>query len=505
MPAAGDTSVTRVRSAVKAHLLDGGTVVFRSGVEIGRGRLAGAGLYWPLLSDAPSSRTVVPLDRVVGLETFDSRVLGAPTFVASLAATAGVTIATAGLLVAIFGSCPTVYADTGAGPVLEAEGFSYAIAPLLEQRDHDALRLRPAADGTLRLELRNEALETHHLNQVALTAVRHAAGTRVVPDQGGRPVVVGASRPLARATDRAGRDVRAPLAAADGRLFATDPRTADAARVGDLDDWLDVAADDLPPGDSVAVVLRLRNSLLNTVLLYEGMLGGRDAADWLAGDVQRIAGAVDLARWYARTMGLRATVEGAPPPDPGGVVPAHARLGDVAPIAFRDVAVVLPRPTRDARSVRVRLRFVADNWRIDHAVIAGAVARPTVAALPVARVVVPTPARGGGPTLDTAAVGALAEADDRYLQTLPGQRMTLEFDDPAAAVRGQNGDSVRTSYLIAWQGWYSEWIRGRWLAEPKRTTPFVPGDSAVLAALQRWRAQQPEMERAFYASRLPVR
>jgi hypothetical protein len=83
--------------------------------------------------------------------------------------------------------------------------------------------------------------------------------------------------------------------------------------------------------------------------------------------------------------------------------------------------------------------------------------------------------------------------------------MTLEFDDPAAAVRGQNGDSVRTSYLIAWQGWYSEWIRGRWLAEPKRTTPFVPGDSAVLAALQRWRAQQPEMERAFYASRLPVR
>jgi hypothetical protein len=282
-PSAGDSSVTVVRSPVKAHLADGGTVVFPSGASVGRGQITGSGQAYPLLGGTPVPRGAVPLDSVVGLETFVGKLLAAPTVVVSLAATAVGALATAGLAVAIFGSCPTVYADTGTGPVLEAEGFSYAIAPLLEHRDVDRVRVRPLGDGTIRLELRNEALETHHINHLALTAVRHAAGARVVPDQSGRPVALAAVRPLAEATDRAGRDVRSALADADGRLFATDPRTATAARIGDLDDWIDVAADDLPPGDSVAVVLRLRNSLLNTVLLYEGMLGGRDAADWLAG------------------------------------------------------------------------------------------------------------------------------------------------------------------------------------------------------------------------------
>ena len=501
-PAAGDTTVTQVRTPLRAHLVDGGTVVFRHGALVGRGVLAGDGVAYGLLGRTSSARGAVPLDSVAAIETFEGKVLGAPTVLVSTAATALGAVAAAGLAVAIFGSCPTVYADTGAGPVLEAEGFSYAIAPLFEQRDLDPLRVRPGADGVVRLELRNEALETHRINQIALTAVRHAAGTRVVPDQGGRPVIVGDERPAAAATDRAGRDVRAALAAAEGTLFASDARTVAAAREGDLDDWIDVTAADLPPGDSVAVVLRLRNSLLNTVLLYEGILGGRDAADWMTTGLQHIGGAVDVARWYGRTMGLRATVHGAP----AGAAPA--RLGDVGPIAFRDVALVVPRPARDARTVRVRLRFVADNWRIDQARVAGVVARPTeVTELPVARVVVPTPADGGGPRPDTAAVTALAEPDDRYLETRPGQRMTLEFDParPDVSRRVATGGDTTTTYLIVWQGWYNEWIRGSWLARPTRTTPFVPGDAAVLAALHRWRARQGELEPAFYASRLPVR
>jgi len=149
--------------------------------------------------------------------------------------------------------------------------------------------------------------------------------------------------------------------------------------------------------------------------------------------------------------------------------------------------------------VRVRLRFVADDWRIDRAVIAGHVARPTQTTVHLTRVVVPNPARGGPPVADSAALRALADADDRYLQTQPGQRMTLEF-----AARRPTADST-TSYLIAWQGWYREWIRGSWLADPTRTTPWIPGDSAVSTALTRWRSKRDGLERAFYSSRIPVR
>jgi hypothetical protein len=128
------------------------------------------------------------------------------------------------------------------------------------------------------------------------------------------------------------------------------------------------------------------------------------------------------------------------------------------------------------------------------------VTRPSTSTIPVARVVVPTPAAGGGPVLDTAAVAAVADADDRYLETRPGQRMTLVFDAAPPAL----ADSA-TTYLIAWQGWYSEWIRGAWLAKPARDTPFIPGDSAVVAAIGRWRARQATFEAQFYATKIPVR
>lgn len=487
-----------IKSPLRAHLADGTTVVYSQGARIAGGQIVGSGLAYALLDDAHSTvRERVPLDSVIGVETYEGKVLMAQSVTISLAASAITGVGTVALLKAIFGSCPTVYADTGAGAVLQAEGFSYAIAPLLEHRDVDPLTVHADAGGSIRLELRNEALETHFINHIELLAVHHVKDAVVIPDQAGKLVMVGQGNALVAARDREGRDVRADLAKADSQLFATAPATVNAAHAGDLDDWLDLEADDLPAGDSVAVVLRLRNSLLNTVLLYDGILGGTDAADWMTGGLQNIGTALDVSRWYTRTMGMHVTVDGLPLPSP--TAREHARLSDVGPIAFRDVAIVLPRARHDAKHVRVRLRFVADDWRIDRAFISGRVARPAPATLRLARVVVPNPARGGPAVADSAALHALVDADDRYLQTQPGQRMTLEFK-----ARPTVADST-TTYLIAWQGWYREWIRGSWLADPARTTAWIPGDSAVSTALTRWRTKRDGLERAFYSSRIPVR
>lgn len=498
-PPAGTALVT-VSTPLKAHLLDGSTVVFRHGGTIGHNAIDGSGEHFDFMKSAASgaaAQMAVPFDSIVGLETFEGKQLVAQSLVVSGALTA-LTGAAVGLLaVAIFGSCPTVYADTGSGMTLEAEGFSYAIAPLLEQRDLDPLRARPDRDGIIRLELRNEALETHYINNIELRAVSHRAGSRAIPDQSGHLVVVDGFHPLVSARDRIGRDVRPILAAPDGNLFASASGTIDHAREGDLDDWIDIEAHDLEPGDSVAVVLRLRNSLLNTVLLYDGILGGHDAPEWLETGLQRISTAIDLSKWYMHTMGMRASVEGIEPSSFD--TPWNARLGDVGPIAFRDVAMVLPRPTRNATSIRVRLRFVADDWRIDHAIVASDVSRPVPTTIPLEHVFIHTDSTARAID-DTAAVSALRDADGRYLQTLPGQRMSLEFKPPKLDAPG-----TTTTFLIAWQGWYREWIRGRWLAEPSRTSPWTPGDAAVLTALRQWRSKQNELERAFYSTRVPVR
>jgi hypothetical protein len=495
-----DAKPVDVATPVKVHLVDGTTIVFRHGARIGTTRVEGDGEAFGVnqtgTSTAIAQRAAVPFDSIVGVETFQPKLLAGQTVAVSVAATAVTAVGTVALLKAIFGSCPTVYADTGASASLQAEGFSYAIAPLLEQRDLDPLTVAPDRDGTIRLELRNEALETHYINNLELVAVSHRDGALALPDQSNRVVVVDDVRPLHSARDRAGRDVLPELSAADGRLFASASSTVRAAHIGDLDDWIDLDADDLAPGDSLAVVLRLRNSLLNTVLLYDGMLGGRDAPEWLDAGLERISTAVDLSRWYARTMGMRATVAGVAPRS--DAEPWTSRMGDAGPLAFRDVAIVLPRPAPNARRVHVRLSFVADNWRIDRAMIASRIERPTHTTLPLARVLVH--AARNDTHDDTAAVAALREPDGRYLETLPGQRMRLEFQAPHRDAPGE-----RTTYLIAWQGWYSEWVRGAWLASPSRTDAWQPGDAAMLTALQRWQSRQPELERAFYATRIPVR
>ena len=492
--------VDSIKTSIKVHLIDGTTVNFPSGAQVSRTRIFGSGMSFPLLSDAGVMRSEVPMDSVVGVEVFGSRTLGAKTAIVSLSATALGAIAFVGLMVAIFGSCPTLYANVAGAAVLEAEGFSYAIAPLMEHRDVDALRLRPDAEGVIRLELRNEALETHFINHVELLSVRHAAGERVVPDQAGRPVALSGFGTLAGATDRAGRDVRPLLAKHDAELFGTASATVDAAREGDLDDWIDLDLADLPAGDSIAVLLRMRNSLLNTVLLYEGMLGGRDAPDWLDSGLQHIGNTVELSRWYSRTMGMHVTIEGAAGAD--GLPLGALRVGDVGPIAFRDVAVILPRPATDAPRARVRLRFVADNWRIDEVRVAGRVTRPAVTILPVDSIIVPVPARGDGPIFDRDAVRAVAEADEVYLETRPGQRMTIVFRSIGTGATSADSSSTE---LVAWQGWYREWIRGSWLANPSRETPFIPGDAAILTALRSWSAQKSTFEHAFYSSAIPVR
>jgi hypothetical protein len=489
-PAAGAPAV-RVQSPVKAHLADGGTVIYRTGVTIDHDTLHGAGLAYDLRLAALGSVTAVPLSRVLAMENFRGGVSVGATFGISMLATVGVIAGSVAVYCATnpkcFGSCPTAYADSAGTSVLEAEGFSYSIAPAFEMRDVDRLRAHAGPDGTVRLEIRDEALETHYINLLELLEVRHGADETVLPDALRVPIAVRGLRAPLAATDRAGRDVRAALAAHDGVVFQTDSATLARAHADDLDDWVDLELPASPGADSAVIVLRLRNSLLNTVLLYDLMLGdrGAHALDYLAGDLQREGPATQLGRWYAGSMGMRVAVWD------GAMWRSAGRIADTGPIAWKDVAIVVPLVA--SGPLRVRLAFPADNWRIDRVAVAAAARRPTWHTIPLGRVV-----DSDGRT-DSAARASLNAADGRYLQTTAGQRFESWFDagpEPA--------DSTRT-FLLAWQGFYDEWIRQSWLARGRDSSSFTPGSEALADAQRRWRTTQDSTERLFSRTRVPVR
>lgn len=476
-----------VSTPVKAHLTDGGTVLYRAGIVLRGDSVFGTGTRYSLTLADSAPVAPLPLDSVVAMESFHAAVRPGETFLVSAVATAGATAISIAIICAIdpkcFGSCPTVYTDSAGTALLEAEGFSYSIAPLFERRDVDRLRAQPDSGGTLRLEIRNEALETHFINHVELLAAEHAPDEWVTTDPHGQPVAVRGLAPPAAARDRAGRDVLAALRAHDGQVFTTDPRTLAAATARDLDDWIDLELAAPAGADSVALAFRLRNSLLATVLLYDLMLGeqGPRALDWLARDLSRIGPAVRVGRWAVQHLGLRLLVWD------GAQWRAAGRFADSGPVAWKDVVALVP--TLGQTHVRVRLQFAADNWRLDRVAVAAAWRRIEPVTIPLAAVYDAAGAR------DSAAQLALAAPDERYLESSGGRWMRVEFRPPAGAVR---------TYFLAWQGYYIEWLRRDWLTGGTRTA-FTPGPAALHNAMRRWQASQADTERRFYATRVPVR
>jgi hypothetical protein len=474
-----------VASPVKAYLLDGSIVVYPGGISVAADRIEGEGTrYRPTLGESERAAPI-PLDSVIGVEAFERTVNPGRTLVYSAVATAGSVGLAAAMALAVFGSCPTIYSDSAGTSVLEAESYSFSIAPLLESRDVDRLRAVADVDGIVRLDIRNEALETHYTDHLELLEVRHRADEIVLPSAGGGLVAVRDPSPATTVRDRSGRDLRDLVARADDRAFATDEAVLRvASEGGPVEDHIDLVLPRPDRRDSVAVLLRMRSSLLTTVLLYEHMLArpGARSLDWMARDLGELARLAELGTWYNASFGLRVSVL------EGERYRQVARVHNVGPAAWHDVAAIVPASGED--SVRIRLSFLADEWRIDRIAVTGDVRRGAARRVPPLRVT------DGSGTARPDVLEYLADADGRRLETRPGQRYAVEF--------AVGRDTARRTYLLGAQGYYIEWVRGSWLRTPADTTAFAPSAATVRALLRSWRASKDSLEQHFFERRVPT-
>jgi hypothetical protein len=169
------------------------------------------------------------------------------------------------------------------------------------------------------------------------------------------------------------------------------------------------------------------------------------------------------------------------------------RLPDSGPISWHDVAAVIPVEPGE-NSLRIRLTFVADYWRIDRIGVASSVREPTTRTLDIANVT------GRAGSSESQAMSSLREPDDRYLQTNPGQGFFVDFQagpTPAAP-------ELRT-FLLSSQGYYTEWIRGKWIEQALSSKSFQPTDESVLSAMRTWATTRESFETRFHRDRVPVR
>lgn len=481
----GDAVGMNVKSQFKAFLKDGGIAVFEDGGYVTADSIFGLGTLYSMdianfiLVDA------LALDDVIGLESIRTRVdLGRSAF-RNMAVIASIPVAVIGAVL-IFGSCPTAYSYDETGEILEAEAFSYSIAPLLEARDVDRLGVVPDANGVVKLELRNEALETHYINHLALLEVRHDADQAAYPNEEGQILVVGDVVGAVRATDRDGSDRLGELSARDGMAFYSSDQRIRAVTSEDFQDHIELTFPQ-PNSESAALVLRHRNSLLNTILFYDLMLAsqGAGALDWLGEDMENIGKVVELDQWARKIMGLEISVQG-----PAGWERV-ARLADTGPLAWDEVAIQLPVPEGD--EFRVRLSFLADEWRIDFAGLAEEVSLAEPVRVPFAHVApieeYPDPELSA----------RIAEPDEEYLVTIPSVALSLE-----SAPFGPWSDDER-SFFLSSQGYYTEWIRPEWIRTANPPREFRPSGETVVRLMERWLEEKEAFQQRFFETRIPVR
>ena len=475
-----------VESPVKAHLVDGSTVVFPKGLRVDEDMVRGEGFKYDITLENTTPVTEIELDDVAAMESYQDVVNTGATVAASTVTTVGGGMAGLVLLKAVFGSCPTTYSLESGEPILEAESFSYSIAPGFEARDVDRLGIASVGQSTIELEMRNEALETHYVNHVELLEVRHSSEETVYPDPSGRPVIVGELRAPDVSVDRSGRRIDKIVGAADGNAWSASTELLRNVSAEDMEDFVDLEFDMPASGESLALVLRLRNSLLNTVLLYDVMLDaqGFRALDWMGSDLNRLWPKYTLARWYQKKMGMRIAIW-----DRGRYRDVTS-IADTGPIAWNELAIPLPATKGD--KLRLRLSSIADNWRIDQVALASNARIGEVRKIPVTEV-----RSASGAELSEAQYN-LRGADETYVVTRPGEYVRLRFD-----VGPAERDLDRTWFLAA-EGYYIEWMRKDWLDETS-TTAFVPNDTALLNALDLWESQRDELREQFESTKIRVR
>ncbi len=489
-PVARPLSGTRraVSAPAKAHLIDGAVVVFPSGIELDSSRVyarpGSAGLRYPLGSITMSGPvSSVLLDSVGFLEQYNRR-LDVPSFLTSLPIFAvGGTAGLAVLLVAIFGSCPTVYSWDGGQYVLEAEAFSYSISRTTEAGDLDLLDRLREDSGMVRLMLTNEALETHYINELDLLAVDHEPGYDALPVDDGRVLLFGRPQAELTAKDRMGRDVTEEIAARDDRWHATDSALTAQLPDSAVRDWVDVSVP-VPQGARKMVVgLRFRNTLLNTALLYDVMLAdqGARALDWQARDLNNLFYLWRFSKWYSRHFRIHVQV-------PTGRGMREVKLiRDTGPITWHLTAFELP--VVPGETARFRLETIADNIHLDWvgASFAFAPCRP----VPVAC--------GGIEQSGKARPDLLplfSRADRSYFITGPGESYILSFTAPPRSA------GLERTWFARTRGWYAEWLRGHDLGRDPAALELT--DASVRRAGAAWLKKKADMERRFYELKVPV-
>ena len=333
------------------------------------------------------------------------------------------------------GSCPHLYAWDGARFALQAEPFGIAWGKAMELTTVHLLPAVRAEGGVVRLRLTNEREETHYVNSIQLRAIELGAAAGAVLDGEGRAWPLSHPVPPSTGRDKSGRDILTQIASVDGRMWECDASSLIPG--SGYEDVLEVAFARPRHTSAGSLVLTGINTALWTAVYSHLCRVVGDQVPAMAHAIETDPELIARLQDYFRDASLEAFVwNGSDWQTVGAIQPEASAVTFTRALRFRI-------PDQAGDSVRVRLRSMADVWKLD------AVSAEWGDAQPLPMVAVPMLSAIGPEGEDLR--DAIGADDGHYSILLPPDRVEFRF----AAARPPAGG--RVAYAVAGRGYLHEW------------------------------------------------
>lgn len=476
---------------MKVHYKDGKVVVYDSWtLSDKKDSLVGIGKLFDLRREViQEGHLSTGIDQVAIIETnqLDAFKDKTKSRIAGLSILAGIDALIGVVCVSVpkacFGSCPTFYLnETNNVHYANAEAFSSSIAPSMEKHDIDALNVKVGA-GEFRLIMKNEALETHAVNEIQLIAAE------VEPDGN---ILHGVDDKFYQAKVIQNCN----LALTGGTNITSELHNVDENEYFSVSDSTDLGAKEeiyLDFNNNIentpGLVLTFRQTLLTTFLLYNGLsYMGDEISDYFAKIETSNLVRTKLANPF-KTLGKIKVFVFNSNRDKWDFVTEFYETG---PIARNHVVVPFSNFNTQDKTIKVKLEMTRAMWRLDYTGLAD-----------IQNEVEPTflyPSEIRKENLpEPDALTEISCDDKNYLISMPGDKWDLYFDLPEPLVNENRYE------LFLWaKGYYLEWIRKDWMEEkdPDRLKNMLLNDKATWRELAiEYKDYESQMEALFWSSK----
>lgn len=475
---------------LKAHMKNGDVYIFEDKwtIDTLNNVISGDGVqYDSYRREVYSGEVHIPLDSVALYETNQEFVEGYGGIVA-VSILGGLNVAMGVYCLinpkACYGSCPTFYLNENDGiHYSNAEGFTNAVSPSLEYADIDALDNLYIPKGEFKISMKNEALETHCVNEVKILAYPIGESERVYHSKDDMFYLSDKTHSLEKARAVEG-DVTALLKYADKEERFS---LADEENLNSKEEiYLSFRKVDLT--SELGLVIDFRQTLMTTYLYYSAL----DYMGYYRGDI-----AADVVRdptLFEENSGIIDVLGGIEiyyqSPTSGEWI-CQGEVDETGPIAINKQIIPLNLEKTELSELNLKLILNKGYWRIDYVGLANIVKQVQPVEL------LPVRVEDYGKE-DKKALAQLTTSDERLI-SFPGSNWSLYFDFP------QGGHYDLFLYC---KGYYIEWGREEWSQETdlwklrqmfKRPKRYLKSEAAL------YKEYEKTMEEQFWNSKIETK